>query len=161
MKSSDKRQLPKPEQFLVEAARLAARFSWPNRRLDHGDEVALVANMATDPDYERFIWSYDKRRESLRCLVVSRIKIPAKRRVAILELCSRINEGLPFGCAEYSFADDLVVFRDSADLGWGPFKQVLAATTQKVLNLATEYATTIHDTLDGEKPAEALDKVSH
>jgi hypothetical protein len=157
---SEKGQLPERAEFLAEAGKIAAKFSWPTKPFDHGTEIALVAEMVSDADFERFIWSYDTRRRILRCLAVSRLAIPPKRRAACLELCARINENLPFGCAEYSFADQVIVFRDSADVEWGPFKDVLIGTTQRALNLASDYAPAIHDTLEGEKPEDAVAKVA-
>jgi hypothetical protein len=52
-----------------------------------------------------------------------------------------------------------VVFRDSSDLEWGPFNEVLTGTTQRVLNLATDYAAAISETIEGEKPEDAVKRV--
>lgn len=155
MKSREKKRPPGVEAFLVAARKIAAKFLWPTVRFDHGDEVALVAKM-DDPHFARFIWSLDARRRLLRCLAVGRIAVPARRKGAVFELCARVNEALPFGCAEYSFVDDVVVFRDSADIEWGPFEELVVGTTQRALNLATEYGPAVAETVAGKAPAEAL-----
>jgi hypothetical protein len=150
---------PTPAAFLAAAGGLASELRWPSRALEHGDEVALVAKTETDDSFDRFVWSYDIRRTMLRCLLASRLVVPVKRRAAILELCARINEGLPFGCAEYSFDDRIVVFRDSVDLDWGPLGPLVGNTTSRVLNTAARYAPAIRGVLKGAKPEAALKKV--
>src|SRR5262249_42978102 len=99
---------------------------------------------------------YNTDRTTLRCMLVSNATVPQPRQTAILELCARINEGLPFGCLEYSFSDRVLVFRDSADLDWGPLDQVISRTTSRVLNLGQKYATAIQSTLEGAIPEDAV-----
>ena len=145
---------PSVADFWNAAGGLAAEFGWPAKTSESGREAVTVALTPSDPLYERMIWIYDTERITLRCLLVSAQTVPAKRCVAILELCARINEGLPFGCAEYSFGEKVVVFRDSADLGWQAVDEVVKSCTARSLNLGRKYADSIRSTLaDGKSEA--------
>ncbi len=149
---------PTSDQFLIEVNKLAIKFNWPTRSFERGSETVLVALIETDVTFERFVWVYDTERITLRCMLVGKVAIEVKEQTAFLELCARINEGLPFGCLEYSFVDRIFVFRDSADLDWGPLDKIIGGTTSRVLDLGQKYASAIKDTLQGEKPEKAVEK---
>jgi hypothetical protein len=156
MKSNESRV----DVFLTETGKLATQFGWPAKSLERGAEVVLVALIEEDSTFERFIWIYDTERITLRCMLVGRTTISSQKQLAILELCARVNEGLPFGCLEYSFGDCILVFRDSADLDWGPLETVIGGTTARVLNLGRRYAPAIQSTLDGEKPEKSVNDIN-
>jgi hypothetical protein len=150
---------PNATEFLAAAGKLTTTFAWPSRTFEQDGEVVLVGLTKTDPSFERFVWVYDTSRTTLRCMLVSKEVVPIRRQAAILELCARVNEGLPFGCLEYSFGDHVLVFRDAADLDWGPLEKVIEGTTARVLNLGRRYAVAIRAALEGEKPKDAVKKV--
>jgi hypothetical protein len=147
---------PSAADFLAEAGKLATKFGWPAQTLERPGEVVCVAATKSDAAFARFVWVYDTERTALRCLLVGQQTIPAGRRTAIFELCARVNEGLPFGCLEYSFSDKVLVFRDSADLDWAPLRQIVEGVTARVLNLGRRYSSAIKATLDGEMPEDAV-----
>jgi hypothetical protein len=147
---------PETAQFIAAAAKLAAKFEWRTRSFEREGEAVLVALTEADDAFERFVWIYDTERTALRCLLASKNEVKAKRQTAILELCARINEGLPFGCVEYSFSDHIIVFRDSADLTWGPLDEIVNGTTARVLNIGQKYSAAIHATLQGIAPKDAI-----
>jgi hypothetical protein len=142
--------------FIAAAGKLATKFAWRARSFEREGEVVLVALTESDISFERFVWIYDIERGALRCLLASKEQVPSKRQLAILELCARVNEGLPFGCLEYSFSDHILVFRDSADLHWERLDEIINDTTARVLNLGHKYATAIHATLQGGKPKDVI-----
>src|SRR5882762_4902658 len=156
MKTEHKSHPPDAAAFIEEAGNLATEFGWPAKTFERNGEAVVVALTETDPGFERFVWVYNFARVSLRCMLVHKETVSENRLPAILELCARVNEALPFGCAEYSFDDQVLVFRDSADLDWGPLKQVVTDTTARVLNLGRRYAGAIEATLNGEKPETAV-----
>lgn len=156
MKSEKKSYSSAAEKFLYEAGRLADEFKWPAKSMQRNAEVVLIALITTDPSFDRFVWVYDTERLLLKCMMVSKEAVPPQRQMAVLELCARINEGLPFGCMEYCFADHILLFRDSTDLDWTAFDQAIGATTSRVLNLGTRYAKAIHDVIKGEEPKKAV-----
>ncbi len=147
---------PNPAIFLKEAVGLATHFGWQTRTFEREQETVCVAAIPGDPSFNRFVWVYDAERAMLRCMMVAKQEVPQRREGAILELCARVNEGLPFGCLEYSFGDRVLVFRDSADLDWGPVNKVIGGVTARVLNLGQRYAGAIRSTLDGERPEDAV-----
>jgi hypothetical protein len=158
MKSNMTSHPPGAAAFIAETGKHATGFGWPAKSFERDGEVVLVALTETDPSFERFIWVYNIERVALRCMLVGKEVVPAKKEPAILELCARVNEGLPFGCLEYSFSDRVLVFRDSADLDWGPLDKVVSGTTSRVLNLGQRYAIAIQAALKGEKPEAAVKK---
>lgn len=158
VKSDEPPTPPDPAQFLTEVGKLAAQFGWPVRKSERGSEVVLVALTETDPAFHRFVWVYDTERTALRCMLVGKEVVAPQKEPAILELCARVNQGLPFGCLEYSFDDRVLVFRDSVDLDWGPVDRLIGSTTARVLNLGKRYAPAIRATLAGGKPADAVQK---
>jgi hypothetical protein len=147
---------PEASQLIAAAAKLAAKFGWRTRSFEREGEVVLVALTESDETFERFVWIYDTERTALRCLLATKDKVKARRQIAILELCARINEGLPFGCVEYSFSDHVLVFRDSADLSYGPVEEIVNGTTARVLNIGQKYSKAIHATLRGDAPADTI-----
>lgn len=150
---------PDVASFMKEAGTLATEFGWRAKSFEREHEAVLVALTDPDPLFERFVWVYHLERISLRCMLVSKATVPAKMLHSVLELCARINEGLPFGCLEYSFSDRVLVFRDSADLDWGPLDKVIRGTTARVLNLGQRYGGAIEATLRGEKAENAIKKI--
>jgi hypothetical protein len=155
-KNGSKSLAPDSATFIAEAGRLAVEFGWPARSSEQASEVVLVALTKSDPAFERFVWIYDTEQLTLRCMLVGSWVVPQAREQAVLELCARINEGLPFGCIEYSFSNRALVFRDSADLDWGPLGEVLSGSTARVLNLGRRYAASVQATLDGTDPEIAV-----
>ena len=151
------RNQPAPADFLAEANKLAKGFGWQFKDIEREHETVCVAKIAADPFFERFVWIFDSERNMLRCLLISAKAIAADKTAAALETCARVNEGLPFGCLEFAFQERVVVFRDSADLDWGPLAQVAEDTTSKTLNLGRRYAKAVTAVLEGSSPKQAVD----
>jgi hypothetical protein len=158
MTSEMKSHPPDTSAFLTEVGKLANKFAWPVRTFDREGEVVCVALTQADPSFERFVWVYDTDRTMLRCMLVGRQKVSPRRRTAILELCARVNEALPFGCLEYSFGENVLVFRDSTDIDRGPLEQLIGGTTSRVLNLGERYGPAVQSVLKGEKPESTVAK---
>ena len=156
MTEDETKQPPEANSFIAEVGKLAARFCWPLRTFERGDEVVCVAQLANDPEFERFVWIYDTDRVMLRCMLVGKNKVVPGQRAVFFELCARVNEALPFGCLEYSFDEDILVFRDSTDLDWGPMDALVEGSTARVLNLAESYAAAIANVLKGVSPKDAI-----
>jgi hypothetical protein len=156
LKSRKKPTRPNPENFLASTSNLATQFAWPIRTFERDAETVCVASIPTDASFERFVWVYDSERVMLRCMMVGRQIVPERRETNVFELCARINEGLPFGCLEYSLGSRVLVFRDSADLNWGKLNEVIEGTTARTLNLGRRYAKAISLVLDGKKPEDAV-----
>lgn len=157
-KNEQKPNPPTAEEFTQEAGKLSTSFGWPTKTFERDEEAVVVALTDTDPTFERFVWVYNLERTTLKCMLVSKEKIPEKRQAAVFELCARINEALPFGCLEYSFGDEVLVFRDSCDLDYGPLETMVTGTTARVLNLGRRYESAITATLKGEKPEVAVEQ---
>ena len=79
-----------------------------------------------------------------------------EREAAVLELCARINDGLVFGCAEYSFDDRALVFRDSIQLAYGDMRDLLTNVSARLLDLGSRYLPAIRATLAGTSAIEAM-----
>lgn len=155
--STDETPLDKKEiDFLNEARRLAASFLWKTATLRRENEVACVAALPADGIFERVVWIYDAARTAMRCLMIGRQAVPAARLDAVFELCARVNHNLPFGCLEYAFEDKVLLFRDSADLDWGPSEEIIKGATSRVLNLGKRYASAIEAVLNGAEPEAAV-----
>src|SRR5215470_17368925 len=135
------------EVFLAAANELAASFGWRIRSFKRGQE--LVAQVALDHDrsFEQVLWVYDVTSVCVRCLLVSRGTVPPEREASVIELCARINDGLIFGCAEYSFDERVLVFRDSFQLGTGSLSDALTGTTARLLDLGSRYSSAVLATL--------------
>ncbi len=156
MRSNLKFTSPDNDAFLAAVAEFAAGFGWRVRSFERDEELVALVALDSDSSFEQVLWVYDAERASLRCLLVSRAVVPVGRERAILELCARINDGLVFGCAEYSFKDRTLVFRDSVQLGYGILAELLASTSARLLDLGSRYASAIRATLAGSTPVEAL-----
>ncbi|HKO99537.1 MAG TPA: hypothetical protein VJU86_21225 [Pyrinomonadaceae bacterium] len=156
MKTPKKSKPPTAEAFIQEAGSLATEFGWRAKTSERENEAVVVALTESEPTFERFVWVYNFERASVRCMLVSKEKVAEKRQTAILELCARVNEALPFGCLEYSFSDRVLVFRDATDVECGPLKQVIIDTTSRVINLGRRYDSAITSTLAGEQPEVAV-----
>ena len=150
---------PSDEQFLEAVGELIRPMGWQLQHLMREHEVVALVPAENDPSFEQFIWIYDSNAISLRCLLVHRTVVPPEREPAILELCARINDRLNFGCAEYSFDDQTVNFRNSADLRTcSPLQQVINDATSRVLSLGKRYAGAIAETLEGSNAKDAVEK---
>lgn len=148
---------PGNEEFLQAVTELTTPLGWEIQHFNRDQDLIALVATENDPSFEQFMWVYNAEGVSLRCLLVSRAVVPAERETAILELCARINDGLNFGCAEYSFDDQTIVFRNSADLGTcGPLAKVLGDATSRVLGLGRRYRGAIEATLKGGKPEDAV-----
>jgi hypothetical protein len=147
---------PKPAEFLTEAKKLADKFGWRSSSFDRDEEVILTAVISDDASFDRCIWIYDTERTTLRCMLVSKVAVPAGKRPQVLELLARINQDLPFGCAEFSFDHNVVVYRDSADLDWGPIERLVGGTTTRALTTGQRYAKALEQTLAGTAPEIAI-----
>jgi hypothetical protein len=141
---------------LVALGELATSFGWRLRSFKRDDEMVALVVLDHDPSFEQMIWVYHISGANVRCLLVSRGSVPADREFAVFELCARINDGLVFGCAEYSFDDRALVFRDSVQLGYGKTPDLLASVSARLLDLGSRYAPAVGATLAGKSPAEAM-----
>jgi hypothetical protein len=156
MRGNSSSPAPDEKGFLASAADFAAAFGWQVRSFQRAGELVAVVALDHDPSFEQLLWVYDTGRAVIRCLLVDRRRVPFAREAAILELCSRINDGLLFGCAEYSFNDRTVVFRDSIQLGPLNLKDLLPGISARVLDLGSRYAPAIGATLGGTPPVNAI-----
>ncbi len=147
---------PDTEQFLAAADELAASFGWQLQSFQRDEEVVALVDLNKDPFFEQILWVYDPKQAFLRCLLVSRAVVPEEREAAVTELCARINSGLLSGCLEFSFNDRALIFRDSAELKYGPVASILSSTSARLLSLGSRYASAICDTLAGSSPADAV-----
>jgi hypothetical protein len=86
---------------------------------------------------------------------VARGEVRAERLAQSLELCARINDGLAFGCAEYSFDDRVVLLRDSLPFTGNDLDGRLSRASARLLQLGAHYAPAIRATLDGTSATEA------
>src|SRR5580765_5638365 len=103
MTSETQDSAPSQEQFLDALGELTKSLGWELQHFMRDQELVALVPTENDPSFEQFIWVYDTVGVFVRCLLVSRRVVPPERETAILELCARINDGLNFGCAEYSF----------------------------------------------------------
>ena len=144
------------EAFLQAIGELAASLGWQLRSFTRDGELVALVALDHDPSFEQVLWVHDARRACVRCLLVCRGTVSAEHEAAILELCARINDNLLFGCAEYSFDDRTVAFRDSVQLGHGPISAAVASTTHRLLHLGSQYAPAVRATLAGSAAVEAM-----
>jgi hypothetical protein len=143
------------EEFLKIVDELAASFGWTLRSFRRDEELVALVALEHDPSFEQILWIHDAGRACTRCLLVWRGTVRPEREAAILELCARINDGLLFGCAEYSFHDRTLVFRDSAQLAYARVADLVPSVTDRSLHLGSRYAPAVHATLAGHSAAEA------
>ena len=159
MTSENQDSAPSNEQFLDAVGELVKPLGWQLQNFTRDQELIALVETENDPGFEQFLWVYDTDSLSLRCLLVGRGVVPPEREPAILELCARINDRLNFGCAEYSFEDQTINFRNSADLNTcSPLEKVVNDATSRVLSLGRRYRNAIADTLKGSSPKEAVEK---
>jgi hypothetical protein len=156
MTSETKISIPDTRQFLSAVSELTASLGWQHQSFTRDEEFIVLTVLENDPSFEQVLWIYDVKRVFLRCLLINRGIIPSERESAIVELCARINEGLAFGCAEYSFDDHTVIFRDSADLKYGSLADLIMSTSTRLLSLGSRYAPAIRATLAGSTPLEVM-----
>jgi hypothetical protein len=149
--------VPTNEQILNALRELTASLDWDVQSFMRDQEFIAVVGLDTDPRFEELLWVYDTEGAFLRCLLVSRETVPPEREAAVVELCARINDRLSFGCAEYSFEDHTIIFRNTVDLRTcGPLDTVLGACTSRALSLGRRYAAAVVNTLDGDSPKDAV-----
>ncbi len=141
--------------FTAAALALAESFGWPARAFAEGEEQVVAAALPADSPWEQVIWVASPQSGLLRGLLIWRGAVPAARRAAVLELCARVNDGLPSGCLEYGFADDSLAFRESADLGEGAVTPV-EALTSRLLHLGKRYGPALAGVLGGGEPVAAV-----
>ena len=143
------------ERFAAVAESIADEFGWQSIPFERDQETGRIATITDDRDFERVIWVHDIEREMVRCLVFGKLVTPQPRRQAMFELCARINFGLPFGCLEYVFADDVLMFRDSADFAAKNAELAVKSVTLRALNLGKRYASAIAAVIAGTTPEQA------
>jgi hypothetical protein len=157
MTSKKEASTPDKEQFLAAVAECTAPFGWQLQSFTRDEEFIVLVALENDPSFEQIIWVYNMDHISVRCLLLSRAVVPPERKDSIFELCARINDGLTFGCLEYSFSDVALIFRQSADLdACGSLEHVLRETTARVLDLGHRYRVAIDATLAGESAEQAI-----
>src|SRR5438093_7486329 len=94
---------PDKDRFLAAVGEFASPLGWRVRSFTREEELVALVALDGDPSFDQVLWIYDTSRAFVRCLLVYRGTVSIEREPAILELCARINDGLVFGCAEYSF----------------------------------------------------------
>jgi len=146
--------------FLSVLRDLAASLAWQLRSFEREEELIALVALDHDPSYEQVLWVYDRSRGFVRCLLVRRGSVPPEREADIIELCAHINDGLAFGCAEYSFDDRTLVFRDSFQLSHCKLQDTLVDITSRLLNLGSRYSPAVRATLAGKSAAEAIKHIS-
>lgn len=147
---------PGSEEFLAILDAMASSLNWRVRSFERGDSVVAVVALNDDPHFEQVVWVYDTQRVFVRCLLATRGNIPEKQVGAIVELCAYINDGLIYGCAEYSFSDRVLAFRDSVSLEYGDTAAVLTDLSQRVFTLGSHYANAVAAVLAGASAVEAM-----
>lgn len=145
------------EAALLDAiADFAETMHWPLRAFEHGGDRVVVAGLGDDAVFEQLVWIRDAAGSNLRCLLIVRGTVPEERRVAVLELCARVNDGLIHGCLEYDFADHTLCFRDSVELAGLMPATAVNRTTARLLTLGSRYAGAIGRVLSGDPPGEVV-----
>ncbi|WP_156338525.1 hypothetical protein [Chondromyces crocatus] len=149
---------PDAATFLAETEQIANELSWPFESFGEINDftVASGALIATDPTYEKLIWSYDTDTTIATCMLVARDAVTPARQSAVLKLCALVNDGLSFGCLDFALDDGTLALRDHADLHFGPLDQVLRRATGRLLSVAQQLAPALRGTLTGKKPEAAL-----
>lgn len=144
------------QDFLDAVGKLAASFGWEIGSFTRDEEFVAVAPLSPDPSFEQIVWILGAGRDHVRCLLITHGTVPAHREAAVIELCARINDGLLFGCAEYSFGESTMHFRDSVQLGHGTITDLIESITGRVLGLGSRCAPAVRETLAGASAAEAM-----
>lgn len=156
MTSAAEASAPAPDSFVAALDELVTPMGWRLHSFNREDEWVGVVSLEQDPSFEQAIWVYDTERTFFRCLLVGRGEIPANRQADVIELCARINDGLAFGCAEYSFSDRAVVFRDAVPADCGSPKDVLASLSGRLFGLGSQYWPCVAAVLAGESADAAM-----
>lgn len=143
--------------FLAATGDFVSEFGWRLHTFRREEELIALVVLDQESEFEHLLWAYDTTRAFIRCLLVGRNRVPVAREPAILELCARINDGLAFGCAEYSFSDRVIVFRDSFRLSYGKLSDLLPRVSASVMRLGGQYSPAIRATLAGMVPVDAID----
>lgn len=144
------------EGLLAVITDIGTALGWTIRSFRREDELIILTALDQDTNFEQMIWVHDVDQGYVRCLLVWRGAITADQHAKVFELCARINNGLVFGCAEFSFHEGALLFRDSALLRFGPPADVLRDVTARLLELGSRYTPAVRATLDGEDPAVAV-----
>jgi hypothetical protein len=150
---------PDKDGFLAAVGEFAASLGWRVRSFTRDEELVAVVALEGDPSFEQALWIYDTSRAFVRCLLVHRGAVPVDREPAIVELCARINDGLVFGCAEYSFADRALAFRESFQLGFGDIAECVTAASTRLLQLGSRYSPAVRAALAGRSAEDAMEYV--
>jgi hypothetical protein len=149
------------QDFLAAVGQLITPLGWQLRSFEREGEVIALAALDHDPAFEQMLWIYCPDRRYVRCLLVARGTVPAEREPAVVELCARINDGLVFGCAEYSFSDQAFVLRDSFETGKNSWDDELTPRTARLLELGSHYSPALQAVLGGTSAAEAIRRLEH
>lgn len=128
---------------------LAHEFGWAVAQRAVNAETVLLSPLEGDPPFTRFVWVIDGGRSMLRCLFVTAPIWEGDAVPKALRLAALVNHGLPFGCLEYNFAEDVLVFRDAIDLDWGEPGALVSTVTSRVLQLGRRYRTAVQAVYDG------------
>ncbi len=148
---------PDKEGFLAAVGEFASSFGWRVRSFTRDEELVALVALDADPSFEQILWIYDTSRALVRCLLVYRGSVAIEREPAMLELCARINQDLVFGCAEYSFGDRVLAFRESIQLGFGDIADPLTAATARLLELGSRYSPAVSAALSGLSAGDAME----
>jgi len=148
-----------PQDFREAVDKVCADFNWVTHAFTRDDEFAVLCELEGDEHFEQILWILNTQRNTFRCLVTSRMEVPPGKTSTLLELCARINDGLGFGCAEFSFADQQVVFRDGADLQGQGLEDIVSVTSARLFSMAMRYGPAVNRVLAGDAPAEAVARV--
>lgn len=148
-----------PQEFLTAVERLIAPLDWELRSFTRDGEVIALAALNHDPTFEQMLWVYCPDREYVRCLLVARGSVSSELEPAVIELCARINDGLIFGCAEYSFSDQAFTFRDSLETDRNTWHEELKTRTARLLELGSHFAPAWRDVLCGKSAGEAMQRL--
>lgn len=147
------------QEFLTAVGRLIAPLDWELRSFTRDGEVIALAALNHDPTFEQMLWVYCPDRDYVRCLLVARGTIASELEPAVIELCARINDGLIFGCAEYSFSDQAFAFRDSLETDRNTWNEELKTRTARLLELGSHFAPAWRDVMSGRSAGEALQRL--
>lgn len=147
------------QEFLTAIGKLITPLCWQLRSFEREGEVIALAVLGEDPAFEQMLWVYCPDRGYVRCLLAARGTVPVEREPVVVELCARINDGLVFGCAEYSFSEQVFMLRDSFDTGKNDWDDELTSRTARLLKLGEHYSPALQAVLGGRSAAEAIQRL--
>ena len=147
---------PVARNFLAAVEQLIKPLGWRMHSFAREGEVIALAALDHDPAFEQMLWVFSPDRGYVRCLLVARGVVTAEREPAVIELCARINDGLVFGCAEYSFTDQAFMLREAFEAGKNSWDSELTPRAARLLELGSHYAPALQAVLGGASAAESL-----